>query len=234
MSVLCFPFSENDYFPQYECDDAIHLTHTQPNIDMLSCDLYVTRFGCKSQCPGEQTFFVVTKSNISLLEERMAQTAECHLPNISLTSAIPWQLTMRRFVSTLLWLHWGPGLSLSGLHPLEAGVSWRTGLAILISPGTRMDVFVSSCIQSKLSLICIIGLGLHSLSSPVPEPFDPNPKGPVPTLSNPISSKGTGADTKILWAWRDPMLWKNICCFRKINKMIYFQPRLDMGRKNKH
>ena len=88
MSVLCFPFSENDYFPQYECDDAVHLTHTQPNIDILSCDLYVTRFGCKSQCPGEQTFFVVTKSNISLLEERMAQTAECHLPNISLTSPI--------------------------------------------------------------------------------------------------------------------------------------------------
>ena len=35
------------------------------------------------------------------------------------------------------------------------------------------------------------------LSSPVPKP-----KGPAPTQSNPvkISSKGTGADTKILWA----------------------------------
>ena len=30
----------------------------------------------------------------------------------------------------------------------------------------------------------------------------PNPQGPAPTQSNPvkISSKGTGADTKILWA----------------------------------
>ena len=36
------------------------------------------------------------------------------------------------------------------------------------------------------------------LSSPVPKPLDP--KGQAPTLSIPISSKGTGADTGILWA----------------------------------
>ena len=35
---------------------------------------------------------------------------------------------------------------------------------------------------------------------------NPNPQGPVPTQSNPvkISSKGTGADTKILWATTTP------------------------------
>ena len=34
----------------------------------------------------------------------------------------------------------------------------------------------------------------------------PNPQGPAPTQSNPgkISSKGTGADTKILWATTTP------------------------------
>ena len=34
----------------------------------------------------------------------------------------------------------------------------------------------------------------------------PNPQGPAPTQSNPvkISSKGTGADTKILWATTPP------------------------------
>ena len=35
---------------------------------------------------------------------------------------------------------------------------------------------------------------------------NPNPQGPAPTQSNPvkISSKGTGADTKILWATTHP------------------------------
>ena len=35
---------------------------------------------------------------------------------------------------------------------------------------------------------------------------NPNPQGPAPTQSNPvkISSKGTGADTKILWATTTP------------------------------
>ena len=34
----------------------------------------------------------------------------------------------------------------------------------------------------------------------------PNPQGPAPSQSNPvkISSKGTGADTKILWATTHP------------------------------
>ena len=44
------------------------------------------------------------------------------------------------------------------------------------------------------------------LSSPVP-----NPQGPAPTQSNPvkISSKGTGADTKILWATTPPITFKH-------------------------
>ena len=37
---------------------------------------------------------------------------------------------------------------------------------------------------------------------------NPNPQGPDPTQSNPvkISSKGTGADTKILWATHPQLL----------------------------
>ena len=42
----------------------------------------------------------------------------------------------------------------------------------------------------------------------VPNPLSPNPLGPAPTQSSPvkgpISSKGTGADTKILWATHHP------------------------------
>ena len=39
----------------------------------------------------------------------------------------------------------------------------------------------------------------------------PNPHGPAPTQSNPvkISSKGTGADTKILWATTPPITFKH-------------------------
>ena len=49
----------------------------------------------------------------------------------------------------------------------------------------------------------IVALKNVVLSSPVPKP---KPQGPAPTQSNSvkISSKGTGADTKILWATHHP------------------------------
>ena len=43
------------------------------------------------------------------------------------------------------------------------------------------------------------GKSLSVLSSPVPKPKPPKPS-PNPVKPSQISSKGTGADTKILWA----------------------------------